>query len=801
MTKYCLLFVLTLFTAINISYAQRSNTLPEGKIIGKVIDATDNQPLEYANVILFDSFSQEMITGSTTNKEGEFTLTQIRPGRYYLGVKYIGYERETVDSLNINPGGVTVDIGVVKLKRAAYELDGVQVLGEQMSMEYKIDKKVINVGQQATVLSGTAVDVLQNAPSVTVDIEGNVSLRGSGDFTVLVDGKPSVLESNETLQTIPASTIDKIEIITNPSAKYDPEGTSGIINIVSKKNSLDGLSGLMNLNGGLDDKYGGDILVSYRVNDFNAYIGADYNKRTFPGTSSNLNETIIGGVSNFLRSSGSSKRGFSYNLTEKDIITLGGRYGSRNSEENSSLDYSEWTDPAGTENSYLSTETGDDKGNFYAANFDYTHNFSSDGHTLSLQAFYRNRDMDEENINEMRDASDVLTRSIKNIEGGPESEWRFNVNYKLPFDAKNYIEAGYQAEIENHEGFNSNYEFDITSNEYVFMPDFSNTNNCTKDIQSIFSTYTAELGNFGYQLGLRGEYTYWNIDVIDEQKVFELDRFDLFPTLHFSYSFGENTQMMASYTCRIVRPRDMTLEPYQTWMDAYNIRQGNPDLKPQSIDSYEAGFQKLFEWGSFSIEAYYRMTNNKFERVRSVYAENVMLHTYENVGKSYALGSEFMFGTSPLKGWNCNLTGNLYDYRQDGELYGESYENESFNWSLRLNNQFSLTQTLRLQLDMNFDSPTATSQGRSEGRYMLNAALKYEIIPRTLSATLQVRDLLASGKHQFTSQGPEFYSTMERAHKAPVVMLTLTYNINNYKQDKQRDQEQGEEMQGGDEEF
>jgi len=802
------LFLILLLIATTYSNGQRSGQTPGGSITGKVSDAADNTPLEYANVILYDSLTSSMISGSATNSLGIFDIEQIRPGKYYVEVKFIGYEDALIESVQLRRGNIKMDLGVVKLKRASYEINGVQVIGDQVSMEYKIDKKVINVAQQSTALSGTAIDVLENSPAVTVDIEGNVSLRGSTDFLVLIDNKPTIFDPSDALEQIPASSIDKIEIITNPSAKYDPEGTSGIINIITKKNSLDGFNGQVNLNAGMYDQYGGDILLNYRNNGLNLFFGGDYNKRGWPGKRYALTATTVGDTTNYLESDGDHERGhdsyslrggFSIDITDNDMLTMQGRFGSRDFGGNSTLVYNEWTMPAGITNYYKSVSNDSRSGNFYSLNFDYTHKFNSDGHQLVLQGYYNDSDSDDEDINEMYDINDALTDAQKYIEGGPESRLRFNANYKLPFDEKNYIEAGYQADMEKEESYNDAYDLDLQSNEYVYNQLLSNSSKYTKDIHALFSTYTAEIGSFGYQLGLRGEYTYRTMELADTGDKFTIDRFDVFPTLHFSYALGGNSQVMASYSRRIHRPRDHDLEPFLSWMDNYNVRQGNPSLQPEYINSFEAGYQKHFQWGSVSVEGYHRGTSNKFERVRSVYDANIMLHSVENVGSSYATGAELMFNTTPFTWWNLNLTGNLYDYRQEGQLYGQTYDNSSFNWNARMNSQFTVLPTTKFQIMMMFDSPSVTSQGERKGMFFLSAALRHEFITRTLTATLQVRDILGSAKHKFTSEGPSFYSTMEMTRKSPMVSLTLTYNINNYKKDAKRDNENGEDMQMDDE--
>jgi hypothetical protein len=365
-----LIFVLT-GSCLRAQPAGRSS--PPGTIRGRVVDAVNQAPLEYANIIVFDATGRGQITGTISRKEGHFEITGIRPGTYYLEVKFMGFEASTVEDIGIRPNQPDIDVGTIALRRAVLPMEEIEVSAERPDIVYQIDKKVINVGKQLTTATGTAVDVLENVPSVTVDVDGNVSLRGSTSFTVLLDGRPTVLEPSEVLQQIPASTIDNIEIITNPSARYDPDGVSGIINIVTKKDKLKGVSGTANLNAGPDDRYGGDFLISYRRQKLNMYLGADYNKRVSPGTAETETRTDRDGVSSFVNSSGSSrwegsryglKTGMDVYITPEDIVNLGMRAGGRLMDRRSDENFDEWLGTGDDHNRYISTSSSEQDADF-----------------------------------------------------------------------------------------------------------------------------------------------------------------------------------------------------------------------------------------------------------------------------------------------------------------------------------------------------------------------------------------------------------------------------------------------------
>ncbi len=328
---------LLLVTSLFAQPQQRGSGSFSGTIEGVVMDSTSQQLMEYVNVVLYTAEDSSQVTGTITNARGHFQLNGLNPGSYLLAANFIGYNKTFINDLQITPRNREIRVDSLSLSQASIQSnESVVVEGDRPPVSYEIDRKVVDVASMETAAAGNAADVLENVPLVTVDIEGNVSLRGSGSFTVLIDGRPTVLDAQDALQQIPASTIDDIEIITNPSAKYDPEGTAGIINIVTKKNALQGISGLVNANGGLNDKYGGESLLEYRNDKYTATFGVDYNRRIYDGEQIQRRQTTYEGTTAFTNSTGTSSRGrlssgvraaLDYNLTPNDIIGVRGRIG------------------------------------------------------------------------------------------------------------------------------------------------------------------------------------------------------------------------------------------------------------------------------------------------------------------------------------------------------------------------------------------------------------------------------------------------------------------------------------------
>jgi len=788
--------VATVFAQPSQNYGQRSPA--PGRITGSIYDALTNDPIEYANIILFSKSDSTQVTGTITNPEGNFYLKEVRPGSYFMEIRFIGYKSKHISEISVRPGEWNVDLGKIKLERSAISTKGLVVEGTKPPIEYKIDKKVIDVSQQSTTIAGTAVDVLETVPSVRVDIEGNVSLRGSGNFTVLIDGHPTVMDGNDALQQIPVSSIKNIEIITNPSAKYDPEGTAGIINVVLKKDKFSGSSGMLSLNAGLNRKYSGDALYNYKTDKYTVTLNGDYRKRYFDGTMRERRSTTFQGNTSHIESNGSSVFGrnsgglrgaFEYHFDQKNQLTLNSRYGSHSFEHNSDSDFREWTDASSQGvNQYTNQSNRSRNGIYYSVNTNYLHQFNTKGHELTANLDYSNYDGKGNSKNELLNADNTITSGQKSVESGPSTEWELKLEYVYPHGKNRKFEAGYNAETDDRTESNKQYFYDTTATKYVYQPEYSLTSQNTRNTQSVYSLYSGEIDQFGYQLGIRGEYTYRNIAHPDSGQYFHLDRWDYFPSLHLSYSFAGTQQVMASYSRRIDRPRGWHLEPFVTWVDAYTVRSGNPSLIPEYIDSYELGYQTRLGASFFNFDTYYRVTHNKIEHIQSVYAENVTLETIDNIGSDYSLGGELNLRYDILKQWNINLMGDFYHYQVTGSYLDDSFNRTSFNWGSRLSNTIKLGKSWQVQIDGIYHSPSVSSQGRRESFFRSNMAIRKDFMDRKISATLQVRDIFGTSKRESSSSGPGFSSYNYRDFETPIVMFTLKFNINNYKDNNRRGQ-------------
>lgn len=769
-----------------------SETNISGTVEGKVVDQENGEPMEYVSVAIYNQADESLVTGTVSDLEGRFEIKGLPQGDYFLEVSFIGYGRKKVEDIEINSGRTHVDLNDIILPRAASQLDEVEIVAEELAVEYKIDRKVINVSQQLTAASGTAVDILENIPSITVDIDGNVALRGSTGFMVLIDGVPSVLDPSEALQQIPSNTIENIEIITNPSAKFNPDGTAGIINVITKKDRLKGLAGTADLNGGTFGRFGVGLLASYTKKKWSAYIGGDYNMGESPGFSSSERTTTKNDTTFFTRSEGDRNRsrnfwmlrgGFNYTISDKDFINLEFDYGYRDYNGWGTQNYEEWIEPGSANiNEYISREDGGRGGNFYSWKANYRHDFNKEGHNISAVVSYRSREGEEFSQNQLIDASGNVTSGQINTEVGPGRVLQLNLDYVLPVGENDKFETGYQSRFGKSTDETELYLYNPLNGEYEFQPEFSNKTDYLRDIHALYAIYGGERGNFGYQAGIRGEYTNRVIESVRLSNKSYIDRFDYFPTLHASYKLPAEQQLMASYSRRIERPRSWYLEPFITWEDAFNVRQGNPDLIPEYIDAMEVAYLKGFGPHSLSFEGYYRITHNKVERIQSVYEDNVMLSRPENVGEDFALGGELALNLSLFEWWKADLSGNFYQYRLEGVYDEIIFDRESFNWNTRLSNTFRFGKGTRIQLNSRYNSKTVTAQGTRGDYWTADIAVSQEFFEKRMTAILQVRDMFGKVVRDGESFGRDFYSYGEYYNRAPQVRVTLNYRFNNYKQ-------------------
>ncbi len=772
-----------------------------GVIYGKVKQKGNKIPMQYSSVVLYSLPDSTMVNGTITERDGAFKFKGVKNGHYYMMIHFMGFKIKTINNIEVANTQRQIKLPVIYLEPVAATLQGVVVKASRSRISYQVDKEVVNVSKDLMASAGSAVDVLENVPSVNVDLNGNVTLRGSSNFQVLINGHPSVLKGNDALQQIPAATIQRIEIITNPSAKYDPEGVGGILNIILKKDRKLGVNGVVNASAGNRKRYRGNALLGYRTKKINVFVSANGSYRdmymsmnsqdlTYAGDTTNYRITNIDGIRN--RKGFGLTGGLDYYPDKKSTLTLSGDYGGYGFGMNNSSKIYIYTVPATTDNYSNSISHSNRWGHYYTAQADFLHKFNNSGHQIEAYAYYSGKNsIDKEN------QSNYNTDSLWNDLGMNPSSLRtrtvdssFNLrvklDYTLPIGKKGKFEAGYQSRFYNESGKYTYEPFDTATNEWVANEKYNNIVDFKRNIHSAYVSFEDVYKSFGYELGFRTEYTDRNVNNHNGKTPFKINRLDYFPTIHLSYQLSKNYQVYSSYSRRINRPRQWSLNPFPRIIDPYNIWVGNPELEPEYIDSYELGLQKIFSTSFLSFQAYYRKTTNKITRIRVLDTSGVMIHTSQNLNKDFALGAELMANLKPVKWFGLYASLNLYHYRLEGNLQGSDVAANSTNWSGRMTASFSLKHNFRLQLMGIYRSPTVTIQGTRKGFFYTNLAVRKDFFKRKLNLTLSARDFLGTAHYESTASGIGFYSHSVFRMEWPIISLNLSYIINNYRQKRQK---------------
>ena len=783
-----------------------------GKIRGVIIDSNTQQPMEYANIAIYNKRDSSLVTGGITNEEGLFEISGLGFGVYYAEANFIGYEKVSLPEIRIIPTNQTVDIGRLTLNASSVEVQGVEVVAERQRIEYQIDKKVINVKQDINAAGGTAVDVLENTPSVEVDIDGNVLLRGSSSFTVLIDGRPTVLSGNDALRQMPASAIENIEIITNPSAKYDPDGMAGIINIVLKKNILAGFNGIVNAMVGTGDKYRGDITMNYRTKKSNLFFSADWNEDNSDGSFYSEREIFSGDTTEFLIADGSRdfgrngfniRAGVDFFLTDKATLTLSGTGGEYGSDRNGGSKLREYTRPASYDRYMYNNNLSGRNGNAINANVNFQQKFDESGaHKLdALFYFSQGTSDDTEDQDEYYTDASYKTNlgfidRIRSTETETSNETRMKIDYVRPAGSGGKLEAGLQSTLDREQEKFNFENYNPATAAWINNPLFTSAFTFRRDIHAGYMTWSGKADKLQYMAGLRGEYTFREIDQEKIAKPYTLDRFDLFPTGHLSLQATQSLQLMASYSRRINRPSGGDLDPFPSYMNQYTIRVGNPELKPEYSGSYQLSIMQRFGASFLSGEVFYRTTNNLISRIQEL-RDGIIYMSATNVNRDFSLGSEIMANLNVTKWLMLNTSFSVFNYRIEGELNGSSIDRESTNYSMRMNGNFRLSPDSRLQLTAFYRGPSVQAQGDMKGMFFSNVSYRHEFLKKKLTATLSVRDVLGTSKFEGKTYTEDFNSSFRFTRESQVVQLTLSYVINNYRAERNGNGNGNGDMGGG----
>ena len=801
----CLTVAAAVCCLVGVAAAQPAPDVRTGAVIGKVYDAESGTGVEYANVVLRALPESTQVTGAVTDKTGGFRLDRLAPGRYYVEFSYIGYRDRASAEFEVLAGSL-YDLGRIDLEQKPVPVPGVEATAEKPAISFEADKMVIDVSKLPTATSGTAVDALQNVPAVKVDIEGNVTLRGSSNFKVLVDGRPTPLAASEALRQIPAPTIDKIEVITNPSAKYDPEGAAGILNVLLKKQKGRGTSALANADAGLKNRYNGDVLLSYRRGIASTYGGLQLGRRQFDNERSTETRTFGGGETLSVSQVGEGvwqniygggRAGLDLQFGPRDRSSISGRVGMFDGTGTGELNVIESL-PSDSVRTYGTGAEWKFASRYLFAMADHEHQFDTAGHKLTGRAVLVTSDGRNASRTTRFDAAGDTTSGRRVEQPGPWRRLQFDLEYVLPLRGASNIESGYEGKLERMDQDYRLSNFNPAADSYELDSLSSHPYYGTQDNHALYAVGSTTWRKFGLKPGLRLEYGTRFIEVLDDTLSWKSQGWDLFPSLHLSYSLPANQQLTAGYSRRIDRPDPWLLRPFRVWQDDRTVSAGNPALLASYVNSVEAGYELPLGANQFSLQGYWRTTSNMNEWVtrRDTADTAVLVVQPENIGQDRSLGLELSANVSPTKWLNAFLTGEVYDYVETGTVVGVPFERAALTWHGSLRLTATLPTSTQLQLSGWLSSPTIAAQGSNGYWYSASAAVKQFFFKRALSVTLRCANLLGPTAWKTWSDGPGFHTNSSYTNEGYIFSLAVSYNFNNFKFDPKMRAGEGVEQEG-----
>lgn len=812
MNKKILIVALTLFLSIT-AFAQR----PEGKkvtITGKVIEKGTNLPLEYATIV-FENSTTKQLSGGITDENGNFKF-EVMAGNYNARAEFISFKSVIIPQKVFN---TDTNLGTIQMQADVAQLNEVEVIAEKSTVEIKLDKRVYNVGKDMMVKGGTVSDVLDNVPSVTVDAEGTVALRGNENVKILIDGKPSGLAGiniADALKLLPADAVEKVEVITNPSARYDAEGGGGIINIILRKGKANGVNGSVMVNAGDPKTYGTSINLNKKSDDYNLFSNIGYNYRNNPGNSMVDAEYFNsdGSTSRFIKERRTNDRlseGYNANfgidlnlsksLTWTNALTFRENNG-KNPDNVFFYNFDASNNPTFVRNR-LNDQKSDEFSIEYSSNF--TKKFKKDDHKLTVDfASSQNRENEFASIYDqvLGNPASLFTQETSNK--NTQQRNLIQSDYVLPIGKKGRFEAGYRG----------NFLKNLTDFVVTPVSTFSNTLEYIENVNALYTQYGSKINKFSYFFGLRFEDSHIEVNSLSLNNYNTKKYNNLFPSATFNYEFSESSSVSLSYSKRINRPRGRFLNPVSSLSSNINIFQGNPDLNPSYTDAIDLGYLKRWKKLTFNTSAYINVTNDAFQFIRKesgLFVEGVpvILSTPINLSKEYRAGFEFNLNYTPYKWWRLNGNFNLFRNETQGNYsyvdyvgntVNQNFDNVALTWFSRISSKITLPYKIDWQTNATYNAPQTNVQGRSLGVASMNLAFSKDVLKDKASISLNVSDVFNSRKRIMETNIPNVVSSYsEMQWRVRQVMLTFTYRFN--KQKNEKDRQPRREDNGGDGDF
>lgn len=741
----------------NILFAQEHKIY----VTGTVVESNSHQPVMFATVVVMNKATEKPIDGTTTLEDGTFKIIA-KAGPIYFEVKFLGFVTKTITEFVRDQG--KIDLGTIMLQQSATDLDAVEVRAERSQTEFRLDKRVFNVGQDLSTTGASALEVLNNVPSVNVNIEGQISLRGSSGVQVLINGKPSILASDESnaLGTITADMIEKIEVITNPSAKYDAEGTAGIINIVLRKEEKKGLNGSISLNTGWPHNHSIGISVNRRTEQFNLFsqLGAGY--RSLPKTSENINRDLINNTS--ILSRGNEYRdenfynitlGADYHINELNVLTLSGNFAYEVEDQPSEINFESYVKDT-LISEWSRKEVTQATNPKWQYEFQYQKDFEDNKeHKLLVSAlgrfFGKDLSSEFENITSFGEEADPFQLTNTKFS---EASFTYKADYTKPFSNGFTLETGGQYVLND---VNNNFAVsNFVNNVWISDANFTNNFEYNQKVLGLYSTLAYEKNKWGIKGGLRLENTDLTTVLTNTNEKNNQNYQNFFPSVHASYKINKKFSIQTGYSKRIYRPRLWDLNPFFSIRNNFSIRTGNPKLQPQFTDSYEVSAIYLRKKSTFNFSVFQRVTTEVIERI-STFKNNVNLLMPMNVGNNYSTGVEFNGKYNIGKKVSFLGDANYSLFQRRGTFENTSFDFNGNRWSAKLTSKVKLPYKIDIEATGRYRSKYITVQNTVSGNLFMDFGIRKKIMNGKAVVNASVRDVFASRFQESEISNENFY--------------------------------------------
>ncbi|MBO9731996.1 MAG: TonB-dependent receptor [Chitinophaga sp.] len=816
----------------------RPNMPQIGHLYGKLVDAKTGKPIEYASVTLLKQRDSSLITGMLTKPNGDFSLENLPFGPMILRVNFMGYTN-LQKKVQITPQTTEQDLGNIKLTQNVKTLQSVEVTGQKSAFTMGIDKKVFNVDRNLSSVGGTAQDVLKNVPSVNIDLDGNVTVRNAAP-TIFVDGKPSTL----TLDQIPADAIESVELVTNPSAKYDAEGMSGILNIVLKKNRKAGFNGAVNAGIGTGNKYNGGGNINIRQGKFNVFANYNINanRNWADGTTdrSNYRNNAAADTNYLFQNSNSTSKpmfqfgrfGVDYMLDNRNTISV--------AQNIVAGDFKNTEDLLSTFSDKTHTITGksdrlnNNKFSFrnYTTTLSFKHTFAQPNKEWTADINY-NKSSNSRNGDYLTQAQNPMGTPLgqamlqNNTSDGKTTFMTFQTDYTNPVGKNGKLEVGAKATIRDYTSAYNVFDKDTITGTFVPNPLLSNHYKYNEEIYAGYANFANTIGNFGYQAGLRVEqYVYAGENEGTKYKPTKAVP-GLYPSLFLSEKLKHDQELQLNYSRRVNRPNFFQLIPYRDYSDPQNQREGNPNLKPEYTNSFEFSYVKNWGNSNFLGSIYFRNTNNMISTISTPIGADTLLTQYINANRSNSYGAELTMKNQIIKGWDVTSNVNLYQTDMKVNTNGHNFNNNGFSWFAKINSETRLPANFTFQVNATYQAPTialpssgggggggrgggggggfnqipSSAQGTIKGFSTVDVALKKDFLKnKAASVTLSLSDVFNTRQYELNQVSPEFAQDYIRKRESRILKLNFSYRFGKFDASlfKKKKRDQGSDTQMGD---